>query len=184
MGLTARVLVAASTGAVDMPSSPTPAPSQIQIPRTLCLHLNRLGYGADGRQRKNDGHVQFPGLLDVGGCCWPDRAGPGAATTWLPQRLSTSPRILLRLTAAVVHLGDASSGHFIVYRKMARPSDPAPAPVAAPEPDLAATVLALLHSADGQWVRVSDDAVTPVHERVVLASEAYMLFYTKVLSAA
>ena len=53
------------------------------------------------------------------------------------------------LAAVVVHLGDATGGHYITYR----------------------------HTRAGLWLAVSDDSVTRVSATTVLSAEAYMLLY-------
>ena len=118
----------------------------------LCLHLHRLGYGLDGTQRKDRCHITFPPLLDVGPLCWPRPAA------W-HQRIG-APAVPLRLVAAIVHLGGATSGHFITYRQVAPPAGAPP-------------------SAAPQWVCISDDEVRPVPASQVYSCEAYILFYSR-----
>ena len=83
--------------------------------------------------------------------------------------------VLLHLVAVIVHLGDASWGHFVTYRKVARTK------AASGGTGLSGAVAAALQAADAQWVRISDDLVQPVDAAEVFQAEAYMLFYSQVL---
>ena len=64
-----------------------------------------------------------------------------------------------RLTSVVVHLGSASSGHFVTYRR-------APSVTGQRFPS--------------QWLYTSDTVVNTATLATVLAADAYMLFYEKV----
>ena len=147
------------------------------------MHLNRLGYGYDGRQRKDACHVSFPSVLDVGPLCWPERAGAPEPRAWPSVSAQAAPHthrsgvrpVLLHLVAVIVHLGDESWGHFVTYRKVARTK------AASGGTGLSGAVAAALQAAEAQWVRISDDRVQPVDAETVFQSEAYMLFYSQLL---
>ncbi|XP_077995974.1 ubiquitin carboxyl-terminal hydrolase 30-like [Glandiceps talaboti] len=63
-----------------------------------------------------------------------------------------------RLHAAVVHMGDAYSGHFVTYRRM-------------PKPGLSGAC---------QWLYTSDTSVRKASMKEVMSAQAYMLFYEKI----
>ncbi|XP_070572356.1 ubiquitin carboxyl-terminal hydrolase 30-like isoform X2 [Ptychodera flava] len=63
-----------------------------------------------------------------------------------------------KLVAAVAHMGDAYSGHFVTYRRV---------------PTSSGDVLS------NQWLYTSDSRVRKVSLKEVMASQAYMLFYER-----
>jgi len=67
-----------------------------------------------------------------------------------------TPASMYVLKAVVEHVGDATGGHYIVYRE---------------------------GLGGGGWVMVSDDSVHSVSEERVLAAQAYLLFYQKLQGA-
>ena len=104
----------------------------VRQPDVLCLHLVRLIAGG-----KRSDYVTFPELLDftnllpsVLDSCWQPTSAP------------------YRLVAVIEHIGNASSGHFVTYRR-----------------------------AQMGWVRASDEAVRAVPFSEVQNCQAYMLFY-------
>jgi ubiquitin C-terminal hydrolase len=125
------------------------------VPQVLCVHLKRLGFGHDGRLHKHAGPVTFPLMVNVGALCWPERAGAAALVAPRASSARPPPRpVLLQLVAVVEHLGGATSGHFVTYRRRRRGDA-------------------------GPWVRVSDSDVTAVDAAAVLGCEAYMLLYAR-----
>ncbi|KAI1900994.1 hypothetical protein AGOR_G00055570 [Albula goreensis] len=74
----------------------------------------------------------------------------------------SSSTYLFRLTAVLVHHGDMHSGHFVTYRRCpASPRGPSPF--------------------NTQWLWVSDDSVRRASLQEALSSNAYLLFYERVL---
>lgn len=77
---------------------------------------------------------------------------------------------LYRLVSVVEHFGRASSGHYTVYRSARAPSDTFRDEFGTPlEPD------------SDCWFCISDSEVHRVSEQDVLAAEASLLFYEKIL---
>ena len=74
-----------------------------RAPRTLCIHMNRTVWLADGSLIKNDHHMRFPVQLD--------------ASVLLKGDSTSSRELLYVLCAVVEHRGGPNSGHYITYRR-------------------------------------------------------------------
>lgn len=79
-----------------------------------------------------------------------------------------SPAVRYSLSAVIVHIGSASGGHYIAYKKVQTGSTFPSHQTDYGMPDSAGSV----------WVRISDDQIEIVDESFVLRAEAYMLFYS------
>jgi len=127
-----------------------------KLPRTLCLHLPRTMWQESGQASKRGEHVSFPERLDMYPYTY--AASAKASSVWALPARSDSGRQQYRLTAVIVHTGDASSGHFVTFRRRADPADP-------------------------RWFYASDAVVSRAARSEVLAAAAYMFFYDRVTSA-
>lgn len=107
-----------------------------RAPACLCIHFNRNTWLPQGLLHKNSLHISFPVKLNAGQLL--SRGEPVAGLQYL-------------LCAVVEHIGGASSGHYLTYRRCG--------------------------SRGKQWVCASDTTVYSVTINQVLNAEAYMLFY-------
>lgn len=109
--------------------------SILRPPKCLCVHLQRVTWSADNYPTKTESFVRFPLELDISPY----------------TRRSSSKSRLYRLAAILVHLGEATSGHYITYRKLT----------------------------SRNWLYTSDTDTRTVPVEEVLASNAYMLIYER-----
>lgn len=135
-------------------------------PPVLTLHLKRFQQ-AGFNLRKVNRHVKFPEILDLAPFC----------TLKCKNVAEDNTRVLYSLYGVVEHSGTMRSGHYTAYAK-ARTAN--------------RHVLNLvLHgdipqgfeteSTKGQWFHVSDTHVQAVPTTKVLNSQAYLLFYERIL---
>ncbi|XP_039627748.1 ubiquitin carboxyl-terminal hydrolase 30-like isoform X1 [Polypterus senegalus] len=179
-----------------------------KLPQCLCIHLQRLTWSNQGTPIKHQEHVQFSEFLSMD--CYKHRVSgqksqqkpPMLGSEKLPSRTSDqdapkstkkpmtngacsartlnlpggSPGFsfshdfslslyLFKLTAVLVHHGDMHSGHFVTYRR-------------SPSSSRSSSALS------SQWLWVSDDSVRKATLQEVLSSNAYLLFYERVRTAA
>ncbi|KAM5335753.1 ubiquitin carboxyl-terminal hydrolase 16 isoform 2-T2 [Glossophaga mutica] len=135
-------------------------------PPVLTLHLKRFQQ-AGFNLRKINKHIRFPEILDLAPFC----------TAKCKNVAEESTRVLYSLYGVVEHSGTMRSGHYTAYSK-----------VRAANARLSNLVLHgdipqdfEMDSAKGQWFHISDTHVHAVSTDKVLNSQAYLLFYERVL---
>lgn len=152
-----------------------------QVPPILILHLKRFQTQRVGF-RKVFKHVSFPILLDLAPVCTDHK----------------KPR-LYALYGVVEHSGTVHGGHYVAYVKTRLP-------LSAEDPrwkflpkdkdpkmdnessssdsegeEASAKAASIVESPPGRWYYVSDSRVSEVDENTVLQSQAYLLFYERIL---
>jgi ubiquitin carboxyl-terminal hydrolase 16/45 len=135
-------------------------------PPVLVVHLKR--FCGSARTHKVGGHVAFPEVLDIAPysarAAADDAAGAGAGAL---------PALLFRLCAVVVHSGTMSGGHYIAYVRHG-----------APAPFRHGKAGVLLQPSCGEaWALASDKSVQPATLADVLAAEAYLIVYERVVAS-
>ncbi|KAF7218788.1 transcript variant X2 [Nothobranchius furzeri] len=131
-------------------------------PAVLTLHLKRFQQSGYSICKVNR-HVNFPMVLDLASYC-------AAKCKNISEGDS---QILYSLYGIVEHSGTMRSGHYTAYIKV-RPerlktTSNGIATEGDPEPP------------KGSWFHVSDTSVQPVSESKVLSSQAYLLFYERLV---
>jgi len=145
-----------------------------RYPKILCLHLHRL-LQVNGAQRKIDNFVQFDTNLDL----YPfTTAFKGnfsdnlrtednfnKMNTLFDSSILRNPHtsIIYSLVAIIVHLGDASGGHYVVYKRLLEHT----------------SMDNSLKLRKDCWVLISDSHWEIVPESHVLKQRAYLLFYER-----
>nr|XP_023958259.1 ubiquitin carboxyl-terminal hydrolase 45 isoform X6 [Chrysemys picta bellii] len=137
------------------------------VPAILVLHLKRF-HQAGLSLRKVNRHVDFPLILDLAPFC--------SASC---KNVTDGARVLYTLYGIVEHSGSMRGGHYAAYVKVRIPSKKLLEHIASNKnvQGLKETVGA----SAGQWVYVSDVHVQMVPESRVLNSQAYLLFYERIL---
>ncbi|XP_029400187.1 ubiquitin carboxyl-terminal hydrolase 16 isoform X3 [Mus pahari] len=135
-------------------------------PPVLTLHLKRFQQ-AGFNLRKVNKHIKFPEILDLAPFC----------TLKCKNVAEESTRVLYSLYGVVEHSGTMRSGHYTAYAKERTPSC-----------HLSNLVLhgdipqdCEMESTKGQWFHISDTHVQAVPITKVLNSQAYLLFYERIL---
>lgn len=135
-------------------------------PPVLTLHLKRFQQ-AGFNLRKINKHIKFPEILDLAPFC----------TLKCKNVAEENTRILYSLYGVVEHSGTMRSGHYTAYAK-ARTANS----------HLSNLVLHgdiphdfEMESTKGQWFHISDTHVQAVPTTKVLNSQAYLLFYERIL---
>ncbi|XP_018314540.1 ubiquitin carboxyl-terminal hydrolase 16 isoform X3 [Mycetomoellerius zeteki] len=152
-----------------------------QVPPILILHLKRFQTQRVGF-RKVFKHVSFPILLDLAPVC----------TDRKKSRLYA-------LYGVVEHSGTVHGGHYVAYVKTRLPLSPDDPrwkflpkdkdPKAnnessssdSDEEEASAKGISIVEPPPGKWYYVSDSRVSEVDENTVLQSQAYLLFYERIL---
>lgn len=152
-----------------------------QVPAVLILHLKRF-QAQRIDFRKVTKHVSFPVLLDLA-----------------PISNSHKHSRIYSLYGVVEHRGTMHGGHYVAYvktRHPLKPDDPRwsflPTKNAnnveeclecsdTESEEAIATPQSVVEPPPGQWYYVSDSRVTEVDETTVLQSQAYLLFYERIL---
>ncbi|XP_072854540.2 ubiquitin carboxyl-terminal hydrolase 45 isoform X2 [Pogona vitticeps] len=137
------------------------------VPTVLVLHLKRF-HQAGVSLRKVNRHVDFPLLLDLAPFC--------SASC---KNVMDGEKVLYALYGIVEHSGSMRGGHYAAYVKVRPPNKKLLEHISSNN-----NVQGLKESAGasvGQWVFVSDTHVQAVPESRVLNSQAYLLFYERVL---
>ncbi|CAO2632257.1 Ubiquitin carboxyl-terminal hydrolase 16 [Lemmus lemmus] len=136
-------------------------------PPVLTLHLKRFQQAGGYNLRKVNKHIKFPEILDLAPFC----------TLKCKNVAEESTRVLYSLYGVVEHSGTMRSGHYTAYTK-ARPASSR----------LSNLVLhgdipqdCEMESTKGQWFHISDTLVQAVPVAKVLNSQAYLLFYERIL---
>ncbi|XP_073928954.1 ubiquitin carboxyl-terminal hydrolase 16 isoform X1 [Castor canadensis] len=135
-------------------------------PPVLTLHLKRFQQ-AGFNLRKVNRHIKFPEILDLAPFC----------TVKCKNVAEENTRVLYCLYGVVEHSGTMRSGHYTAYAK-ARTTNS----------HLSNLVLhggipqdCEMESTKGQWFHISDTHVQAVPTTKVLNSQAYLLFYERIL---
>ncbi|CAH6792498.1 ubiquitin carboxyl-terminal hydrolase 16 isoform X2 [Phodopus roborovskii] len=135
-------------------------------PPVLTLHLKRFQQ-AGFNLRKVNKHIKFPEILDLAPFC----------TLKCKNVAEESTRVLYALYGVVEHSGTMRSGHYTAYAKARTASS-----------HLSNFVLhgdipqdCEVESTKGQWFHISDTHVQAVPVSKVLNSQAYLLFYERIL---
>ncbi|XP_018403613.1 PREDICTED: ubiquitin carboxyl-terminal hydrolase 16 [Cyphomyrmex costatus] len=152
-----------------------------QVPPILILHLKRFQTQRVGF-RKVFKHVSFPILLDLAPVCTDHKK-----------------RRLYALYGVVEHSGTVHGGHYVAYVKTRLPLSPNDPrwkflpkdkdPKAnnessssdSDEEEPSAKAISIVEPPPGRWYYVSDSRVSEVDENTVLQSQAYLLFYERIL---
>ncbi|XP_062314223.1 ubiquitin carboxyl-terminal hydrolase 16 isoform X1 [Osmerus eperlanus] len=143
----------------------TDALKQILIsspPPVLTLHLKRfqqVGYSVCKVNR----HVDFPQILDLAPFCSVNCKGVTEGDT----------QVLYSLYGIVEHSGTMRSGHYTAYVKTQLNCSLDPHNGVADQGEAG--------TCRGSWFHVSDSSVKPVMESKVQSSQAYILFYERLL---
>lgn len=134
-------------------------------PPILTLHLKRFQQ-AGFNLRKVNKHIKFPEVIDLAPFC----------AIKCKNVAEGNRRVLYSLYGVVEHSGTMRSGHYTAYVKMRTLRN-----------HLSDLVLrgeipqALETESAGQWFHISDTHVQPVAVSKVLNSQAYLLFYERLL---
>ncbi|XP_053420913.1 ubiquitin carboxyl-terminal hydrolase 16 isoform X3 [Nycticebus coucang] len=135
-------------------------------PPVLTLHLKRFQQ-AGFNLRKVNKHIKFPEILDLAPFC----------TLKCKNVAEENTRVMYSLYGVVEHSGTMRSGHYTAYAK-ARTANS----------HLSNLVLHgdvpqdfEMESTKGQWFHISDTHVQAVPATKVLNSQAYLLFYERIL---
>ncbi|XP_076001995.1 ubiquitin carboxyl-terminal hydrolase 16 [Genypterus blacodes] len=131
-------------------------------PPVLTLHLKRFQQSGYSICKVNR-HVQFPLILDLAPFC----------AAQCKNVTEGESQVLYSLYGIVEHSGTMRSGHYTAYVK-ARPHCPA-----ASSNGLKAEGGA--EPPRGSWFHISDTSVQPVPESKAQSSQAYLLFYERIL---
>ncbi|KAL6424922.1 hypothetical protein ACFW04_010060 [Cataglyphis niger] len=151
-----------------------------QVPPVLILHLKRFQTQRVGF-RKVLKHVSFPMLLNLAPVCTDHK----------------KPR-LYALYGVVEHSGTVHGGHYVAYVKTRLPLSPDDhrwnflpkdkdlklddkSNSLDSEEQASAKAASVIEPPPGRWYYVSDSRVSEVDENSVLQSQAYLLFYERIL---
>ncbi|XP_043260902.1 ubiquitin carboxyl-terminal hydrolase 16 isoform X2 [Colletes gigas] len=154
-----------------------------RVPAILILHLKRF-QAQRVDFRKVTRHVSFPIMLDLAPVCKSRKKGR-----------------LYALYGVVEHSGTIHGGHYVAYVKSRQPlasDDPrwsflpsndtgdrkgssSSTSSDSETEEAAADLSSTVEPPPGKWYHVSDSRVTEVDETTVLQSQAYLLFYERIL---
>uniref|UniRef100_UPI00358FAB45 ubiquitin carboxyl-terminal hydrolase 16-like n=1 Tax=Myxine glutinosa TaxID=7769 RepID=UPI00358FAB45 len=141
----------------------------LSAPAILTLHLKRFQQSGFGF-RKVTTFVSFPTVLDLAPFCIASCKGVPAGQS----------KVMYGLYGIVEHSGTMRGGHYTAYVKVRSPSnklhDLISDGLACPVPTMESCP-----SQQGSWFHASDTHISPVSEAQVLKSQAYMLFYERLL---
>uniref|UniRef100_A0A7M4F4E8 Ubiquitin carboxyl-terminal hydrolase 16 n=1 Tax=Crocodylus porosus TaxID=8502 RepID=A0A7M4F4E8_CROPO len=135
-------------------------------PPILTLHLKRFQQ-AGFNLRKVNRHIKFPEVIDLAPFC----------TVKCKNVAEGNSRVLYSLYGVVEHSGTMRSGHYTAYAKMRALNNHLSDLVLHGEVPQASET----ESAKGQWFHISDTHVQAVSTSKVLSSQAYLLFYERLL---
>ncbi|XP_056355541.1 ubiquitin carboxyl-terminal hydrolase 16 isoform X4 [Oenanthe melanoleuca] len=134
-------------------------------PPILTLHLKRFQHAGFNLQKVNR-HIKFPEVIDLAPFC----------TAKCKNVAEGNTKVLYSLYGVVEHSGTMRSGHYTAYVKMRAMNN-----------HLSDLVLrgqsqaSEMEPVKGQWFHISDTHVQPVSVSKVLSSQAYLLFYERLL---
>uniref|UniRef100_A0A8C4P7A4 Ubiquitin carboxyl-terminal hydrolase n=2 Tax=Dromaius novaehollandiae TaxID=8790 RepID=A0A8C4P7A4_DRONO len=135
-------------------------------PPILTLHLKRfqqVGFNL----RKVNRHIKFPEVLDLAPFCSVKCKNVAEGNT----------KVLYSLYGVVEHSGTMRSGHYTAYAKMRNMNNHLSDLVLRGE----STKALETEPVKGQWFHISDTHVQAVSASKVLSSQAYLLFYERLL---
>ncbi|EJW86142.1 hypothetical protein WUBG_02950, partial [Wuchereria bancrofti] len=131
--------------------------------------------------RKVPGQISFPKILNIAPFC-----------TQIAKRIEKGlKKVCYSLYGVVSHFGDLSSGHYVAFIKNRYPSSQTEkffyesANLSPPDSVVTCSASELKEiiegPCDGEWYYASDMSVSSVSESRVLDTEAYVLFYERIL---
>ncbi|XP_063004315.1 ubiquitin carboxyl-terminal hydrolase 16 isoform X4 [Melospiza melodia melodia] len=134
-------------------------------PLILTLHLKRFQQAGFNLQKVNR-HIKFPEVIDLAPFC----------TAKCKNVAEGNTKVLYSLYGVVEHSGTMRSGHYTAYVKMRAMNSHLSDLVLRGQSQASETELV-----KGQWFHISDTHVQPVSVSKVLSSQAYLLFYERLL---
>ncbi|XP_026703246.1 ubiquitin carboxyl-terminal hydrolase 16 isoform X1 [Athene cunicularia] len=135
-------------------------------PPVLTLHLKRFQQ-AGFNLRKVNRHIKFPEVIDLAPFC----------TAKCKNVTEGNTKVLYSLYGVVEHSGTMRSGHYTAYAKMRSMNNHLSDLVLRGQtPEALET-----EPVKGQWFHISDTYVQAVSASKVLSSQAYLLFYERLL---
>ncbi|XP_075289410.1 ubiquitin carboxyl-terminal hydrolase 16 isoform X3 [Opisthocomus hoazin] len=135
-------------------------------PPILTLHLKRFQQ-AGFNLRKVNRHVKFPEVIDLAPFC----------TAKCKNVAEGNTKVLYSLYGVVEHSGTMRSGHYTAYAKMRSMNNRLSDLVLRGQSPQALET----EPVKGQWFHISDTHVQAVSASKVLSSQAYLLFYERLL---
>ncbi|KAM4905474.1 ubiquitin carboxyl-terminal hydrolase 16 isoform 2-T3 [Sylvia borin] len=134
-------------------------------PPILTLHLKRFQHAGFNLQKVNR-HIKFPEVIDLAPFC----------TAKCKNVAEGNTKVLYSLYGVVEHSGTMRSGHYTAYVKMRAMNNHLSDLVLRGQSPALET-----EPVKGQWFHISDHHVQPVSVSKVLSSQAYLLFYERLL---
>ncbi|NXC43102.1 UBP16 hydrolase, partial [Penelope pileata] len=135
-------------------------------PPILTLHLKRFQQ-AGFNLRKVNRHIKFPEVIDLAPFC----------TVKCKNVAEGNTKVLYSLYGVVEHSGTMRSGHYTAYAKMRNMNNHLSDLVLQGQLPQALET----EPPEGQWFHISDTHVQAVSASKVLSSQAYLLFYERLL---
>ncbi|NWX22350.1 UBP16 hydrolase, partial [Aegotheles bennettii] len=135
-------------------------------PPILTLHLKRFQQ-AGFNLRKVNRHIKFPEVIDLAPFC----------TAKCKNVAEGNTKVLYSLYGVVEHSGTMRSGHYTAYAKMRSMKNHLSDLVLQGQSPQALET----EPVKGQWFHISDTHVQAVSAPKVLSSQAYLLFYERLL---
>ncbi|KFZ55430.1 Ubiquitin carboxyl-terminal hydrolase 16, partial [Podiceps cristatus] len=135
-------------------------------PPVLTLHLKRFQQ-AGFNLRKVNRHIKFPEVIDLAPFC----------TAKCKNVAEGNTKVLYSLYGVVEHSGTMRSGHYTAYAKMRSMNNHLSDLVLRGQSPQALET----EPVKGQWFHISDTHVQAVSASKVLSSQAYLLFYERLL---
>lgn len=135
-------------------------------PPILTLHLKRFQQ-AGFNLRKVNRHIKFPEVIDLAPFC----------TAKCKNVAEGNTKVLYSLYGVVEHSGTMRSGHYTAYAKMRNMNNHLSDLVLQGQLPQALETEPI----KGQWFHISDTHVQAVSTSKVLSSQAYLLFYERLL---
>ncbi|KAM6286428.1 ubiquitin carboxyl-terminal hydrolase 16 isoform 3-T5 [Spheniscus humboldti] len=135
-------------------------------PPILTLHLKRFQQ-AGFNLRKVNRHIKFPEVIDLAPFC----------TVKCKNVAEGNTKVLYSLYGVVEHSGTMRSGHYTAYAKMRTMNNRLSDLVLRGQSPQALET----EPVKGQWFHISDTHVQAVSASKVLSSQAYLLFYERLL---
>ncbi|KAL9865619.1 ubiquitin carboxyl-terminal hydrolase 16 isoform 6-T12 [Geothlypis trichas] len=134
-------------------------------PPILTLHLKRFQQAGFNLQKVNK-HIKFPEVIDLAPFC----------TAKCKNVAEGNTKVLYSLYGVVEHSGTMRSGHYTAYVKMRPMNNHLSDLVLRGQSQASET-----EPVKGQWFHISDTHIQPVSVSKVLSSQAYLLFYERLL---
>ncbi|XP_014793695.1 PREDICTED: ubiquitin carboxyl-terminal hydrolase 16 isoform X2 [Calidris pugnax] len=135
-------------------------------PPVLTLHLKRFQQ-AGFNLRKVNRHIKFPEVIDLAPFC----------TVKCKNVAEGNTKVLYSLYGVVEHSGTMRSGHYTAYAKVRSMNNHlSDLVIRGQSPQALET-----EPVKGQWFHISDTHVQAVSASKVLSSQAYLLFYERLL---